>query len=144
MQHTTQYQFNLVEGSDTLSPHPLNENAEKTETILAELADGVAQAGNCKITVGSYTGTGTYGSSGKSSLTFEHAPALVFLHSRGGSLWGVLIAGATKGMLFVGSAVYGLDCIWSSDGKTVQWSSSNSEGYQLNNSGQTYQYLIFG
>lgn len=36
MQQTNTYQFNLIEGSDTFSPAPLNENMTKLEAALAD------------------------------------------------------------------------------------------------------------
>ena len=39
MQQTSKYQFNLVDATDDFSPDPLNQNAEKTETLIAGVED---------------------------------------------------------------------------------------------------------
>ena len=39
MQQTKTYKFNLIEPSDTFSPDPLNENAQKLEAALGTKAD---------------------------------------------------------------------------------------------------------
>ena len=52
MQQTETYKLNLMEGSDTFSPQPLNENMEAIEGVLKELASD-------RVIVGSYTGDGT-------------------------------------------------------------------------------------
>ena len=61
MQQTKNYKLNLIETSDTFSPAPLNENAEKTEAALAALhaadtaltgAVSAAAAENCLVKLG--------------------------------------------------------------------------------------------
>ena len=37
MQQTSKYQFNLVDAADDFSPEPLNQNAQKAETLIAGL-----------------------------------------------------------------------------------------------------------
>lgn len=44
MQQTDKYQLNLIESSDTFSPAPLNENAQKLEAAIAAEAAAGAQA----------------------------------------------------------------------------------------------------
>ena len=44
MQHTSKYQFKLIEGTDDFSPAPLNQNAQKTETLLAGMEEDLAAA----------------------------------------------------------------------------------------------------
>ena len=81
MQQTSKYQFNLVDATDDFSPDPLNQNAEKTETLiagvesdLAALTTAVGEGGhNCRIAFGSYQGTGTYGAGSPNSLTLISA-----------------------------------------------------------------------
>lgn len=55
---------------------------------------------------GKYTGTGTYGASGKSSLTFPEVPSMIFIRSTSsasiGFSWGVLFVQAGSGFSFTG------------------------------------------
>lgn len=137
MQTTSTYQFKLIENTDDFSPEPINQNTQAMEGILTGL-------GNCRIDSGSYVGAGTYGSGNKTALTFDHAPALVLLYQPGGNIWGLLLGGTTRGMLFIGSSVSVLDCAWTADGTGVQWYSGTNAGYQLNSSGTTYHYRAIG
>lgn len=57
MKQTERYGLNLLEMKDTLSPVPLNENAQAIETVLHNLS--TAADGHLKIATGSYTGDGT-------------------------------------------------------------------------------------
>lgn len=57
MQQTETYKLNLVEGEDTFSPLPLNENAEKLEAALGGLDARVTTLEVHKIAVGKYNGT---------------------------------------------------------------------------------------
>lgn len=115
MQHTSKYQFNLVDATDDFSPTPLNQNMEKVEEELAGLNTALAQgleeaegsvaaledsvgsqlaavmanlgaAGkNARIAWGTYTGTGTYGPDHPTSLTFDFTPVALFLGAQGES-----------------------------------------------------------
>lgn len=72
MRQTEQYQFNLLDGTDKLSPQPLNENMEKVEEAFGQAAQALAAAVgsggyNARIAFGQYTGTGVSGG----SQTFE-------------------------------------------------------------------------
>ena len=61
MQHTSKYQFKLIEGTDDFSPAPLNQNMEKVEEELEgieeSLAEGLAEmrAEVPMVKLGSYT-----------------------------------------------------------------------------------------
>lgn len=79
MQQTSQYKLNLIESGDTFSAAPLNENAEKLETTLAQHTSAIAARAKCSM--GTYTGTGTYGSGKKNTLTFQFEPKLVLVMS---------------------------------------------------------------
>ena len=57
MKQTEKYGLNLLEMKDTLSPVPLNENAQMLDAALHSLA--AAADGHLKIASGSYTGDGT-------------------------------------------------------------------------------------
>lgn len=86
MQHTSKYQFKLIEGTDSFSPAPLNDNMERIEEKLEELDVGLTEVQeflesgeNCKIAWGNYTGNGTYGSSNKNSLTLPFSPKVILI-----------------------------------------------------------------
>ena len=94
MIQTEKYKLNLIETTDTFSPNPLNENAQKLEAALgaagaAQAAETAArealdsrvtvlEADKVKMVVGSYTGTGgAYGNTQTISLGFT--PKAVFI-----------------------------------------------------------------
>lgn len=98
MQHTSKYQFKLIEGTDDFSPAPLNQNAQKTETLLAGMEEDLAAledsvdsqlaavtaalgtgGSNARVTYGSYTGTGTYGSDNPITLNCPFKPLAVVI-----------------------------------------------------------------
>ena len=69
MQQTQAYKLNLIETSDTFSPAPLNENAQKLEQAVeaaraeaaageAALSDRVTVLEGHKLAVGTFTGDG--------------------------------------------------------------------------------------
>ena len=164
MQHTTQSQFTLIEGSDKFQPEALNENTEKAETILTELASGISQAGNCKIAVGSYVGTGLGGAENPNSLTFDFEPKVMLLCTANGNLVSYkddyssicYYIGTTQ---MVGTS-YSATGPWgpvsysgrmmykmSTDRKTIYWYHGNAyvpQDIQANTSGTTYYYIAIG
>ena len=98
------------------------------------------------IATGSYTGTGTYGSSNPNSLTFDFEPKIVFIGGKG-----------TRGVYASFPYVWGGKYIYlqsngttysnnvSIGGNTMTWYSTNSAAsYQLNNTGTVYNYIAIG
>ena len=151
MQQTGKYQFNLVDDTDDFSPAPLNQNAQKTETLLAgveedlaQLAAGLGAGGhNARVALGSYTGTGTHGSGSPNTLTFDFTPAVVFIGCSNTSVgWPtVLIRNAGVGHCDSGSER--LTVTWLSNG--VRWyTDAGHQSYQNNYSGYTYYYVALG
>lgn len=133
------------------------------ETGLAELwsliqeSDAELARADVTFAVGSYTGTGTYGSSNPNSLTFDFVPKVVFIvpdgsHSNGGM---ILLYGATKfggfGTFYTTSGTVSAgQCNITWNGTTVSWynpaSSINDAAIyeaQQNKSGMVYRYLAF-
>lgn len=99
-----------------------------------------------KIATGSYTGTGTYGSSNPNSLTFDFEPKIVFIGGKGTS--GVY---ATFPYVWGGQYIYlqSNGTTYSNNvsisGNTMTWySSSSSASYQLNTAGTVYNYIAIG
>lgn len=104
--------------------------------------------GRAKIVTGSYTGTGTYGSDNKNSLTFEFVPKLVVILPEGTYSPNVLLLvnGLTRtGILEKSSSYWALTVSWSDN--TVSWYAPNgTDGgeEQMNKSGITYRYCAIG
>lgn len=142
MQHTNQYQFNLIESGDGFSAQPLNENAEKMETALAEQAETIAQCGNCSVGVGTYTGTGTYGKANALTLSFDRTPCLVVI---GGVCTGVFIWQEQDGYCQTPLMAFGssASALYSCSGNTLTWFSSSDADAHLNADNKTYYYVAF-
>ena len=106
---------------------------------LGQLGDKV------RIATGSYTGTGTSGSSSPNSLTFGFVPKLVFVHkSSDGRLQMCAINGDSECMSgAVGSSQYTVKTAW--ENKKLSWySSGDSALRQLNESDVVYNYVAIG
>lgn len=116
---------------------------------LGQLGDKV------RIATGSYTGTGTYGSSNPNSLTFGFEPKAIFMWAvnNGIRLPNALAATTYIAAIPANNVYYygGFDSPGqtrgqikrSIDGKTITWYSTDP-GYQLNSSSFTYYYLAIG
>ena len=105
----------------------------------------------CKIVSGSYTGTGTYGSDNKNSLTFDGTPKLLVVtaavsSSYGGSkthsqmIYVSGVRGSIASLITNGSDVFA-SVTASGSGKTVSWYSADGAAQQLNVSGTKYYYI---
>lgn len=106
--------------------------------VVAELANTKA-----KIATGSYTGTGTYNTNNKNSLTFDFEPKVVLVSGKhhNYNLTAVLVSGASKVSAIDGSANTDLTLTW--NGVTVSWYSSSAAG-QFNLSNQNYNWVAIG
>ncbi len=82
--------------------------------------------------LGSYVGTGTYGTKNPTKLTLGFQPSIVFVLYNG-----ELQMMATRKM----SAVKNLTLSWLEDG--VSWYNTQGEILQMNSSGTTYYYVAF-
>lgn len=110
-----------------------------------QIKDGV------KIATGSYTGTGTYGSSNPNSLTFEFEPKIIYIKETdyrdniptGGFIW---VNPSTDGISYYGGG--GSPNAWGhvviTWGKTVTWYNENSYLYQINQGNTSYTYFAIG
>ncbi len=151
MQQTNKYKFNLIEGSDDVSPAPLNENMEKVETrfgaVEAALADGLAAVEaslgtggkTARIALGKYTGNGRCGAAHPNSLTFDFAPKVVFV-ARTTVAYGPVL------MVTGGVSTGYCQLTWS--GNRVSWYDNRGDyataTEQLNDSGVVYSYVAIG
>lgn len=113
-------------------------------TIFYALTD--VEADGVKIEVGSYVGTGTYGSSNKNSLTFDFEPkAVIFRSPNNPMMPPVYIEGASAmGAFRAENTNYSTVVQVSVSGKTISWYNATSAIYQGNNSGTTYHYIAIG
>ena len=148
MNKTPNYQLNQWDKSDRIQMEDFNADNAKIEAALTN-------AGNCKIAVGSYVGTGTYGESNPTTLTFDFEPKIIFLDVTTRSTatgmnaskiptYSILFRGAAEASSASGSL---LTLIW--DGKQVSWYyetsfSSGAASGQYNTEGQTYHYIAIG
>ena len=105
-----------------------------------------------KIETGSYTGTGTYGSSNPNTLTFSFEPKIVFITYAGSSFVPGTDYFADSAIYLIGSsfsrvAVSGSVLNWSIDGVVLNWYTSGSAATarsQLNQNGYMYNYVALG
>lgn len=149
MQHTQKYQLNLIDPSDTLSPEPLNQNAETVEAQLAAVDDKFTAADaaiqknlgsggkTARIAWGSYEGTGTYGQAKPNKLTFDFKPHLLIVTSVSAHHH-IMVRGAINSITSSNAILV----TW--DENTVSWFSSQEIGVQCNTSGVTYYWVAIG
>lgn len=97
-----------------------------------------------KIATGSYTGTGTYGSSNKNTLTFPFKPKILLFGCLGAA-FGVYpwIIGNNLGVCTISGTSHYVNLTWGDN--TISWySTENDSTYQFNRSDRTYQYIVIG
>ena len=163
MQQTSKYQFNLVDATDDFSPAPLNQNAQKTETLLAgmeedlaaledsvdsQLAAVTAALGSgghtARIAWGSYTGTGTYGASAPTVFSCDFYPVLL-VAERENYQYGhplVLLNGVVTMPTVYGGSYHNVSVNWAARQVTI--SSTVAADVQFNMQGEAYHYMILG
>ena len=98
-----------------------------------------------KIDTGSYTGTGTAGSSNPNSLTFEFVPKLVFVHKSSDGRYQMCAINGDSDCVsrHVGSSQYVVKTVW--ENKKLSWyNTDDSASTQLNESGAVYNYIAIG
>lgn len=135
--------------------YPPAESDGYTYTALGQLGNKV------QIATGSYTGTGTYGSSNPNSLTFDFVPRLVVITGQKYSFndyYNPAYAAGIKGTIipqfltsrytnrcppYKDNATSNAYTKKSSDGKTIIWYNSSAD-YQINELNVTYTYIAFG
>ena len=162
MQQTSKYQFKLIEGTDDFSPAPLNQNAQKTETLLAGMEEDLAALEDsvdsqlaavttalgtgghtARISYGSYTGTGTYGASNPTVFSCDFYPLLVVVEWQNYQYGHPLIL--ARGVTTMPTNFNGYHTV------TVAWGNTQVEIYttvsadvQFNMAGEAYHYVILG
>lgn len=140
---------------DTAALYGLDATAVPDEVLAAarsliSTAQSTADS-KCKIVSGSYTGTGTYGSNNKNSLTFDGKPKLLIVSSTVSSAYGgrrtypqlIFVygeSGSIASLITSGSEVFSSAKV-SGSGNTVSWYSADAAAQQLNVSSTKYYYI---
>lgn len=110
--------------------------------LLGQLGD------KARIATGSYTGTGTFGSSNPNSLTFEFEPKVVFIGAGTTNTFSiVMVRGGASTGLILGDDYRGYQVVsWNEN--TVTWylgyTQREAADMQLNERGITYYYAAIG
>lgn len=104
-----------------------------------------------KIATGSYTGTGTYGASNPNSLTFAFAPKLVYIYKTTGNYTYQMLCGVgavRTPTVYAGDSGTASLSRYSSvvnlNGNQLTWYDYQSASPQLNEAGETYNYIAIG
>ena len=145
MQQTEVLKLNLIEGSDPVSPEPINKNMELLEGALADtLQSALAAVGSggktCRIACGSYTGTGKVGASTPTSISVGFRPLLVAIcHAQRSGPPASFIRGQSFGGSLDSSGLY---LTWGDT--SVSWYGAYDAASQINVSGVVYYYVVIG
>lgn len=129
--------FNMAEFNDMISQ--INSGVNSEVAALTTLINSGA-----KIQTGSYTGTGTYGSSNPCSLTFNFVPKLFIISSTMGSTddydkWSMMYN--PYNVSLGANSNYTNTVLWNAN--NVSWYSSAGK-YQYNVNNCTYKYVVIG
>ncbi|MGI5934177.1 MAG: hypothetical protein ACOX7A_05165 [Lawsonibacter sp.] len=167
--HTTNYQLCQWQADDQVKRTDFNEDNAKIDNALKGLSDGLAaevaerqsvintlntaveQCGNCRITYGTYIGTGGSGAAAPNRLVFPFEPKVVIVQKLNGSgtdgsgskEFGKLMMILVRPIscYFHSNGVYTNAIIWS--GNSLQWHGFNAQ-LQHNTQGETYLYMALG
>ena len=149
MTKTTNYQLPKWEKTDRIQMKDFNDMTATLDAALKANADAAAAAsaavalcGNCRIVTGTYTGSGTYNSSGARTLNFSGKPLAVFIlptdkNDGIGPL--ILLHGAPWSTTNISNDYYFVRVTWSAS--SVSWYGTRNENLMANSSGKTYYYV---
>ena len=154
---TTNYGLNQWEATDQVLRTDFNADNSKIDAALKGLADkdtalegtlasqaaAIGSLGNCGIEIKTYVGTGTYGSSNPTKITFSKPPEFFFVQGSSAIMLGS--KRCTRGAI-VRSASYGATVenpilTWS--GNRVSFYNTSEAYAQMNHSGETYCVAAF-
>ena len=125
-----------VDAALKANANAISSEASTRSSAVSSLTTKLNKKGNVKVEIMTYEGTGEYGASHPSSLTFSGRPLLVLF--AGNAL--------SSGYLFRGSnflfGVSDFTCSGSWSGNTYSWWNTSS-AYQLNQEGYTYTVVAF-
>ena len=167
--HTTNFELCQWQADDQVKRTDFNEDNAKIDSALKGLSDGLAaeetarqsainalntavgQCGNCRITYGTYIGTGSSGAESPNRLNFPFQPKLVIVQRLNGSgtdgsssrEFGKLMMIMVRPLscYFHNSGGYTNTLTWS--GNALQWYGYNAQ-LQHNTQGETYLYMALG
>ena len=149
MTKTTNYQLPKWEKTDRIQMKDFNDMTATLDAALKANADAaaavsaaVALCGNCRIVTGTYTGSGTYNSSGARTLNFSGKPLAVFIlptdkNDGIGPL--ILLHGAPWSTTNISNDYYFVRVTWGAS--SVSWYGTRNENLMANSSGKTYYYV---
>ncbi len=150
MKQSSNYQLNQWEKTDRIQMEDFNGDNAKVDAALkaqkddmVALSAAMALCGNCKMSLTTYTGTGTSGSGNTTVIDFGTVPDVFFIvgdqamvTGRGGVASPLLISDdATYSGCFVGMAT----ASW--NGSKLSLTNSVNARYQMNSSGKVYWVL---
>ena len=136
MNYTENYQLPQWVETDRVLMEDFNDNNEKIDAALAEMAQAAAGAGNCRIVYGSYQGTGEYGPSHPTTLTFTGKPLAILVS---GMYQFFSVRGTTSAVAYYSSNQEAMESLtWGEN--SVSWVSA-SAGQQLNENNTSYYYI---
>lgn len=130
---------------------PLSHSQDDTIHVTAEEKAMWNAKGNAIIYAGSYTGTGAFGSSNPTEITAPESSGITkikFIYIYQDNYWTMLSLNQTYAATYyrsgdnVGLIAYQIKSTMS--GRTVTFFHSNSAVKQLNESGKTYNFFVFG
>ena len=147
--HTTNYQLPKWEKTDRIQMKDFNDMTATLDAALKANADAAAAAsaavalcGNCRIVTGTYTGSGTYNSSGARTLNFSGKPFAVFIlptDANDGIGPLILLRGAPWSTTNANSSYNSVHITW--DTNAVSWYGERNPNLIANSSGKTYYYV---
>ena len=108
------------------------------DDALAALTTASEECGNCQLYMDSYTGTGTYGTSNPTQLTFPGYPVLVFVFA---ATNGQIIAAHNCNVALQAYNGNSSNIAVNWTNHTVSWSHFQSANQQFNASGVTYSVV---
>ena len=137
---TSNYGLNQWAAEDPFLREEFNQDNIKLDAALK-------QCGNCRIHIGSYVGTGTYGAAKKSTLTFPFNPLVIFIsstHADSPLQYAMAIRDQSQFCHLAAQSYLGnfSSCIWS--GKALSWYSIYDASAQMNSNDVEYLYVAIG
>ena len=153
LNQTANYGLSQWEATDRILMEDFNSDNSKIDAALKENADNIAALetavagkGNCQIVFGSYTGTGSYGSSSPCVLTFKHQPIFVYvipqIRSGAHDIHLKLLRNVPYAISLDANSGYVVGVEWTDN--SVKWysiSAVNSGEMQLNTANAVYAYM---
>ena len=120
--------------------------ARGTKAAYADASPSIVEqlcgAGMVRVQEMSYVGTGTYGDSHKTTLTFDFVPKVVFVQNINEAYYHMYaVNGSPVASVYEYARIYAM-LTWS--GKTLSFYNGSSYAYQLNERNVTYKVIALG